>query len=91
MNKIILAAVSAAAIVSVGVLTSTHAKAVTGARGGIALAAQTASPVEDVRLPRGFSHGGKAGFRGRHTPPGWAHGRKMGWGSTRTMPPGLRR
>src|SRR5215467_8477733 len=49
------------------------------------------SLVAQVRLtPRGFSHGRKIGWHGRHHPPGWSAGRKVGWHHA-SMPPGLRR
>jgi hypothetical protein len=49
------------------------------------------SLVTQVRLtPRGFSHGRKVGWHGRHHPPGWGEGRKVGWHHA-SVPPGLRR
>lgn len=49
------------------------------------------SLVTQVRFtPRGFSHGRKVGWHGRHHPPGWSEGRKVGWHHA-SMPPGLRR
>jgi len=90
MRNTTLIAVSAAAMLSTGILMSNRAEAMLGAPASVGRAAQTTNSVEKARTPPGFSHGRKVGWHGLHHPPGWSHGRKVGWHHG-SMPPGLRR
>jgi hypothetical protein len=90
MRNVALTAASAVAIISAGCLISNRAEAMLGARESVGLAAQAIAPVALARIPPGFSHGRKFGWRGAHHPPGWSHGRKFGWRGG-SMPRGLRR
>jgi len=85
MRNTTLIAVSAAAMLSTGILMSNRAEAMLGAPASVDRAAQTTNSVEKARTPPGFSHGRKVYAR-----RGWSHGRKVGWHHG-SMPPGLRR
>jgi hypothetical protein len=90
MWRTLIATASAAGIVLAATATDAAARSVAmgGARGSVGSHHSVTGHASFT--PRGFSHGRKIGWRGRHHPPGWTHGRKVGWHHA-GMPPGLRR